>query len=91
MQVNYTIIRATIQQAIDYLVVEKDTDAATLKLVDADEIITDLIDHAESDEDVIEISRYQVLLNQLHKKINEVKAMRYDLGNKNSEEEDYLC
>ncbi|HSD14075.1 MAG TPA: hypothetical protein VLB74_05465, partial [Flavobacterium sp.] len=73
MQINYTIIRATIQQAIDHLVVDKDTNSATTKLVDADEIITDLIDHAETDEDIIEISRYQVLLNQLHQKINEVK------------------
>lgn len=89
MQINYTIIRATIQQAIDYLVVERDTNAATLKLVDADEIITDLIDHAETDEDIIEISRYQLLLNQLHQKINEVKTMNYNKDTKN-EDEDYL-
>ncbi|UOK41473.1 MULTISPECIES: hypothetical protein [Flavobacterium] len=91
MQINYTIIRATIQQAIDFLVVDKDTNAATLKLVDADEIITDLIDHAETDEDIIEISRYQVLLNQLHQKINEMKNMRYGMDDKNSDEENYLC
>lgn len=91
MQINYTIIRATIQQAIDYLVVEKDANAATLKLVDADEIITDLIDHAETDEDIIEISRYQVLLNQLHQKINEVKNMGRGVDDKNSDEENYLC
>lgn len=91
MQINYTIIRATIQQAIDYLVVDKDTNSATLKLVDADEIITDLIDHAETDEDIIEISRYKVLLNQLHQKINEVKNRSYDKDDKNSDEENYLC
>lgn len=89
MQTNYTTIRATIQQAIDYLIVDKDTNAATLKLDDADEMIAELIDHAESDEDIIEISRYQVLMNQLHQKINEVKATYYNLGN--NEEDNYLC
>jgi hypothetical protein len=29
-----------------------------------------MLDHAEEDEDLREISRYQVLLNQLHVKIN---------------------
>jgi len=71
MQINYTIIRFTIQQAID-LFVAKDTNEAKVKLIEADEIITELIDHAESDEDIIEISRYQVLLNQLHQKVNEL-------------------
>lgn len=71
MQINFTIIRITIQRAID-LIVEKDLGHAKVKLIEADEIITELIDHAESDEDIIEISRYQVLLNQLHQKINEL-------------------
>jgi hypothetical protein len=71
MQINYTTIRITIQQAID-LFVAKETNEAKVKLVEADEIITELIDHAESDDDIIEISRYQVLLNQLHQKVNEL-------------------
>ncbi|ESU28477.1 hypothetical protein FLJC2902T_18430 [Flavobacterium limnosediminis JC2902] len=70
MQINYTPIRSTIQQAID-LIVAKKNKKAQVKLTAADEIITELIDHAKSDEDIIEISRYQVLLNQLHQKINE--------------------
>ena len=68
MQANYTPIRKTIQKAIDLIVANKN-EKAKVKLVAADEIITELIDHAKSDEDIIEISRYQVLLNQLHQKL----------------------
>jgi hypothetical protein len=31
--------------------------------------LDDLLDHSEEDEELIEISRYQVLLNQLQQKI----------------------
>jgi hypothetical protein len=34
------------------------------------EKLDDLLDHSEEDEDLMEISKYQVLLNHLFKKIN---------------------
>lgn len=69
MEINFTELQITVQQVID-LLAAKNTKEANNKLVDASELLDELLDHAEEDEDLIEISRYQVLLNQLHQKIN---------------------
>jgi hypothetical protein len=37
--------------------------------VEVSDDLDDLLDHSEEDEELIEISRYQVLLNQLQQKI----------------------
>jgi hypothetical protein len=39
-------------------------------LLDAGEDLDELLDFSEKDEDLIEISKYKVLLNQLEQKIN---------------------
>ncbi|KGO87909.1 hypothetical protein [Flavobacterium suncheonense] len=69
MGINFTELQITVQQVID-LIAAKDLKAANNKLVDASELLDELLDHAEEDEQLIEVSKYQVLLNQLHQKIN---------------------
>ncbi|WP_313806959.1 hypothetical protein [Flavobacterium sp.] len=69
MEINFTELQITVQQAID-LLAAKDLKGANNKLVDASELLDELIDYAEEDEQLIEISKYQVLLNQLHLKVS---------------------
>lgn len=58
-----------VQEIID-LIAAKDNKSANNKLLEISEKLDDILDHSEEDEDLIEISKYQVLLNQLFKKIN---------------------
>jgi hypothetical protein len=58
-----------VQEIID-LIAAKENKAANNKLLEISEKLDDLLDHSDEDEDLIEISKYQVLLNQLFKKIN---------------------
>jgi hypothetical protein len=55
-------------QAIIDLIAVKNAKEANNKLVEVSDDLDDLLDHSEEDEE-IEISRYQVLLNQLQQKI----------------------
>lgn len=58
-----------VQEIID-LIAAKDNKSANNKLLEISEKLDVILDHSEEDEDLIEISKYQVLLNQLFKKIN---------------------
>lgn len=58
-----------VQEIID-LIAAKDNKSANNKLLEISEKLDDLLDHSEEDEDLVEISKYQVLLNQLFNKIN---------------------
>jgi hypothetical protein len=58
-----------VQEIID-LIAAKDNKSANNKLLEVSEKLDDFLDHTDEDEDLIEISRYQVLLNQLFQKIN---------------------
>ncbi len=62
-------IKKGVQKIIDLIAV-KDNKSANNKLNEISEKLDDLIDHTDKDEDVREISKYQVLLNQLFSKIN---------------------
>jgi len=64
----YTLLKAEVQEIID-LIAAKNAKEANNKLVDVSEQLDDLLDTSDEDEDLIEISKYQVLLNQLHQKI----------------------
>lgn len=64
----YTLLKAEVQEIID-LISAKNAKEANNKLVDVSEQLDDLLDTSDEDEDLIEISKYQVLLNQLHQKI----------------------
>ncbi len=62
-------LKTGVQEIID-LIAAKDNKSANNKLLEMSDKLDDLLDHSEEDEDLIEISKYQVLLNQLFKKIN---------------------
>ena len=66
----YEELKNSVQEVID-LIAANDTKEANNKLTAVSEILDELLDHAEEDDELIEISRYQVLLNQLYQKINE--------------------
>ena len=61
-------VKTGVQEIID-LIAEKNAKAAGNKLVEVSEELDELLDFAEEDEDLMEVSRYQVLLNQLHQRI----------------------
>ncbi|WP_366183641.1 hypothetical protein [Flavobacterium ovatum] len=62
-------IKKSVQEVID-LIAANDTIEAGNKLIVVSEQLDELLDFAEEDDDLIEISKYQVLLNQLFLKIN---------------------
>ena len=69
MEINkFDQVKSGVQEIIDFIV-EKNAKEANNKLVEVSEELDELLDFAEEDEDLIEISRYQVLLNQLHQRI----------------------
>ncbi|MFV8360891.1 hypothetical protein [Flavobacterium sp. LS1P3] len=61
-------LKKGVQEIIDLIASRNGTDANN-KLVEVSEDLDELLDFAEEDEDLIEISKYQVLLNQLQQKI----------------------
>lgn len=62
-------LKVSVQEIIN-LIAAKNNREANNKLLEVNETLDEMLDHAEEDEDLREISRYQVLLNQLHVKIN---------------------
>jgi hypothetical protein len=64
----FSEVKNGVQEIIDFIA-EKNAREANNKLVEVSEELDELLDFAEEDEDLIEISKYQVLLNQLHQKI----------------------
>ncbi len=58
-----------VQEIID-LIAAKDNKSANNKLLEVSDKLDEFLDHTDEDEDLIEISRYQVLINQLFQKIN---------------------
>ena len=61
-------VKSGVQEIID-LIAQKNAIEANNKLAEVSEELDELLDFAEEDEDLMEISRYQVLLNQLHQRI----------------------
>jgi hypothetical protein len=64
----FTTLKSDVQEIID-LMANKQFIDANYKLLDAGEYLDELLDHSDDDDDLIEISKYQVLLNQLQQKI----------------------
>jgi hypothetical protein len=64
----FSELKNGVQEIID-LITSKNGREANNKLVEVSEELDEMLDHAEEDEDLIEISKYQVLLNQLHQRI----------------------
>ena len=67
-------LKINVQEIIDLIAAKQDREANN-KLLEVNETLDEMLDHAEEDEDLREISRYQVLLNQLHVKINGEEAV----------------
>lgn len=65
----FSILRDSVQEIID-LIANKQNREANNKLLEVSELLDELLDFSDNDEDLVEISKYQVLLNQLHQKIN---------------------
>lgn len=64
----FSKVKNGVQEIIDFIA-EKNAREAGNKLVEVSEELDELLDFAEEDEDLIEVSKYQVLLNQLHQRI----------------------
>lgn len=64
-------LKNSVQEVID-LIATNNTKEAGNKLIIISEQLDEMLDFAEEDEDLIEISKYQVLLNQLFLKINPI-------------------
>lgn len=65
----FSTLKNEVQEIID-LIASKQNKEANNKLVGVSDLLDELLDFSEDDEDLMEISRYQVLLNQLYQKIN---------------------
>ena len=68
-QNSFDQLKIQVQEIID-LMTQKQNREANNKLTEVSEALDELLDHSEDDADLIEISKYQVLLNQLFQKIN---------------------
>jgi hypothetical protein len=68
---DFNLLQQEVQKIID-LIATKNRQEATNKLVEISNQLDDFLDFSDDDADLIEISKYQVLLNQLHQKINEL-------------------
>lgn len=68
-ELKFSSLKKDVQDIID-LIAQKQYKDANNKLIEANDFLDELIDFSEEDEDLIEISKYQVLLNQLQLKIN---------------------
>ena len=62
-------LKSNVQEIIDAIATKKYSFAKS-KLFETSETLNELLDVSDDEEDLMEISRYQVLLNQLHRKIN---------------------
>jgi hypothetical protein len=62
-------LKSGVQEIIDFIA-SKQTKEANNKLLEVSEKLDEILDHTDDDEDLMQISHFQVLLNQLHIKIN---------------------
>ena len=69
MENKFTELQKQVQLVIDLAAAKHYIDA-NQKLAEAGDMLDEILDFAADDEDLIEVSRYQVLLNQLQQKIN---------------------
>jgi hypothetical protein len=65
----FDVLKYQVQEIID-LMAQKDFIEANYKLLDASEYLDEILDFSTDDNDLIEISKYNILLNQLQQKID---------------------
>ena len=58
-----------IQKIIDYIA-SNQKEQANQKLVEVSHVLDDIMDATETDEELVEFHKYQILLNHLNVKIN---------------------
>lgn len=58
-----------IQKIIDFLALQQ-KDQANQKLLEVSNLLDDILDATQNDEDLVELHKYQMLLNHLNIKIN---------------------
>ncbi len=66
----FSSLKKEVQDIID-LMAQQQFNKANDKLIEASDYLDELLDFSETDEDLVEISKYQVLMNQLQIKIRE--------------------
>jgi hypothetical protein len=59
-----------IQKIIDFMA-SNQKELANQKLVEVSQVLDDLLDTTEKDDELVELHKYQILLNHLNVKINE--------------------
>ena len=70
MEINkFENLKIDVQEIIDFIAAKKYT-LAKNKLSEISDLLNELLDFTDNENELMEISRYQVLLNQLHRKIN---------------------
>jgi hypothetical protein len=67
----FETLKVNVQEIID-AIAAKNFKIANNLLLEVSEELDDLLDLSDDENDLMEISRYQVLLNQLHRKINNI-------------------
>jgi len=72
MHKDFEILKQEVQLLIDFTGKGQFLEASQ-KLIEAHEILDELIDFVTDDEELIQVSYYQVLLNQLHQKIQAIQ------------------
>lgn len=73
MSQNSSDIQVQVQTIINFIA-QKNSIDATFKLAEVSDLLDELIDFSEAGDDLIELSRYQVLLNHLQQKIEALKT-----------------
>jgi hypothetical protein len=68
MNNKFSDLKNGVQEIIDFIA-SKNAKEANYKLIEISEELDEMLDHTDEDEDLIEISKYQVLLNQLQQRI----------------------
>ena len=68
MDNKFNDLKIQTQEIID-LIAANNHKEANIKLRDVSELLDEIFDFSDDDADLVEISRYQVLLNQLQQKI----------------------
>jgi hypothetical protein len=65
----FDTIKDQVQEIID-LIALKENQKASVKIVEVNQLLEEAIDFSTNDEDLFEISRFQLLLTQLSSRIN---------------------
>jgi hypothetical protein len=72
MENQFEDLKNSTQQIIDLIALNQ-TKEANNKLQEVSEKLDEILDYTDDDEELMQISHYQVLLNQLYLKINPEK------------------